>query len=170
MIQYAFRHFVKVRQILSLYLPSDTEGCAEGFIFCLSAAELPLVQLCGMCKLDGFEHTHNEKPRSVTIRKGYHYAVGAYYTSSKAEKAIATSIILQVGSENLKLIPITSTGGDIMQGHQPDRYGFYFLDRPMSHFANKRNCEKESKFIISKSQKYGSQKNPQKSVISQLPL
>ena len=55
-------------------------------------------------------------------------------------------------------------------GRQLGRYGFCFLDHPMLHFAYKRNCEKESKLIISKSQKYGSQKNPQKSVISPLPF
>lgn len=41
MIRCAFRHSVKVYQIQSRYLPSDTEGCAEGFIFCPQTAVMP---------------------------------------------------------------------------------------------------------------------------------
>ena len=62
-----------MRQILGLYLPSDTEGCAEGFIFCSQTAVSPAIMaLMGVHPIN-FAHTHNEKTCSVTICKGYRY-------------------------------------------------------------------------------------------------
>ena len=78
---------------------------------------------------------------------------------------------MQVGPENLKLIPIMSTGGDIMQGgvSQADMASA-FLTTPCYISLISVIVKKDSKLIVPKSQKYGSQKNPQKSVISPLPF
>lgn len=67
MIRCVFRHFVKVYQIQSCYLPSDTEGCAEGFIFCPRIDVLLAEQLSRGVHPISFAHAHNEKSCPVTI-------------------------------------------------------------------------------------------------------
>ena len=50
---------------------TDVEKTAEEIL--KDAAETPLVRRCGVRRLDGFAHAHNEKPCPVTIYKGYRY-------------------------------------------------------------------------------------------------
>lgn len=73
MIRCAFRHFVKVYQIFSPYLPSDTEGCAEGFIFCPKTAVLPAITAPRGVHPINFAYAHNEKSCPVTIDKTLRY-------------------------------------------------------------------------------------------------
>lgn len=73
MIRCAFRRSVKVYQKQSLYLPSDTEGCAEGFIFCPQTAVLPAETASKGVHPVNFAYAHNEKPCSVTIDKRLRY-------------------------------------------------------------------------------------------------
>ena len=73
MIRCAFRHFVKVYQILSLFLPSDTEGCAEGFIFCPQTTVLPAITAPRGVHPINFAYAHNEKSCPVTIDKTLRY-------------------------------------------------------------------------------------------------
>lgn len=73
MIRCAFRHFVKVYQIFNPYLPSDTEGCAEGFIFCPQTAVLPAIMASRGVHPINFAYAHNEKSCPVTIDKTIRY-------------------------------------------------------------------------------------------------
>lgn len=73
MIRCAFRHSVKVYQKQSLYSPSDTEGCAEGFIFYPQIAALPAKLTTMGVHCTNFAYTHNEKPSPVTIYKLLRY-------------------------------------------------------------------------------------------------
>ena len=73
MIRCAFRHSVKVYQKQSLYLPSDTEGCAEGFIFSPRTAVPPWKTASRGVHPINFAYTHNEKSRPVTIDKILRY-------------------------------------------------------------------------------------------------
>lgn len=73
MIRCAFRHFVKVYQIFSPYLPSDTEGCAEGFIFCPQTAVLPAITASRGVHPINFAYAHNEKPCPVMIDRILRY-------------------------------------------------------------------------------------------------
>lgn len=73
MIRSAFRHFVKVYQIYSPYLPSDTEGCAEGFIFCPQTNNLPAETASKRVHPSNFAYAHNEKSCPVTIDKILRY-------------------------------------------------------------------------------------------------
>ena len=73
MIRCAFRHFVKVYQIFSPYLPSDTEGCAEGFIFCPKSAALPENKSPWGVHPINFAYAHNEKSCPVTIDRILRY-------------------------------------------------------------------------------------------------
>lgn len=73
MIQCAFRHSVKVYQKQSLYLPSDTEGCAEGFIFYPQTAMLPMETASKGVHPINFAYAHNEKPCPVTIDRTLRY-------------------------------------------------------------------------------------------------
>lgn len=73
MIRCAFRHFVKMYQIQSPYLPSDTEGCAEGFIFCPQDTVLPIEMTSSGAHLINFAYAHNEKTCPVTIDKTLRY-------------------------------------------------------------------------------------------------
>lgn len=73
MIRCAFRHFVKVCQKQSLYLPSDTEECAEGFIFYMQIAVLPTIMSPRGVHLIHFAYAHNEKSCPVTIDKTLRY-------------------------------------------------------------------------------------------------
>lgn len=72
MIRCAFRRSVKVYQKQSLYLPSDTEGCAEGFI-CPQTALLPAETASRGVHTINFAYAHNEKPCPVTIDKILRY-------------------------------------------------------------------------------------------------
>lgn len=67
LIRCTFRHFVRLYQTRTVYLPSDTEGCAEGFIF-LSAESRP-VGVSGSAGVQpiNLAYAHNENNRSVTI-------------------------------------------------------------------------------------------------------
>ncbi len=69
MIRCAFRHSVKVYQKQSLYLPSDTEGCAEGLIFCLQTAMLPAITAFIDVHPKNFAYAHNEMSCPVTMTK-----------------------------------------------------------------------------------------------------
>lgn len=73
MIQYAFRHSVKVYQKQNHYLPSDTEGCAEGFAFCPQIAVLPEIKSPRGVHPINFAYAHNEKPCPVTIDRILRY-------------------------------------------------------------------------------------------------
>lgn len=73
MIRCAFRHSVKVYQKQSLYLPSDTEGCAEGFIFCTQTAVLLAITAPWGVYHIIFAYAHNEKSCPVTIDKTLRY-------------------------------------------------------------------------------------------------
>ena len=73
MIRCAFRRSVKVYQKQSLYLPSDTERCAEGFIFCPQTAVLPAETASKGVHPVNFAYAHNEKPCLVTIDKRLRY-------------------------------------------------------------------------------------------------
>lgn len=73
MIRCVFRHSVKVYQIQSRYLPSDTEGCAEGFIFCPRIDVLLVEPLSRGVHPISFAHAHNEKSCPVTICQMYRY-------------------------------------------------------------------------------------------------
>ena len=73
MIRCAFRHFVKAYQKQSLYLPSDIEGCAEGFVFCLKPAAHLVISAPRGVHLLNFAHAHNEKSCPVTINKTIRY-------------------------------------------------------------------------------------------------
>lgn len=73
MIRCAFRHSVKVYQKQSLYLPSDTEGCAEGFIFCPQIVMQSALPLPRGVRSIYFAHAHNEKFCPVTIDKILRY-------------------------------------------------------------------------------------------------
>lgn len=73
MIRCAFRHSVKVYQKQSLYLPSDTEGCAEGFIFCPQTANLPAETASKGVNPINFAYAHNEKSCPETIDRILRY-------------------------------------------------------------------------------------------------
>lgn len=73
MIRCAFRHSVKVYQKQSLYLPSDTEGCAEGFIFCPQITVPPAEPASRGVHCINFAYIHNEKSSPITIYKLLRY-------------------------------------------------------------------------------------------------
>lgn len=54
-------------------MPSDTEGCAEGFIFCPQAAVLPAIMTPRSVHPINFAYAHNEKSCPVTIDKILRY-------------------------------------------------------------------------------------------------
>ena len=51
----------------------NTEGCAEGFIFCPQTAVLPAETASKGVHPVNFAYAHNEKPCSVTIDKRLRY-------------------------------------------------------------------------------------------------
>ena len=54
-------------------MPSDTEGCAEGFIFCPQTAVLPAITAPRGVHPINFAYAHNEKSCPVTIDKTLRY-------------------------------------------------------------------------------------------------
>lgn len=54
-------------------MPSDTEGCAEGFIFCPQTAVLPTETASRSVHPIYFAYAHNEKPCPVTIDRILRY-------------------------------------------------------------------------------------------------
>lgn len=73
MIWCAFQHSVKVYQKQSLYLPSDTEGCAEGFVFCPQITVTPAEPASRGVHCINFAYAHNEKSSPVTIYRLLRY-------------------------------------------------------------------------------------------------
>lgn len=73
MIQCAFRHLVKVYQNQNHYLPSDTEGCAEGLFFCLQTDVLSALPPPRGAHPINFAYTHNKTPCPVTIDRMFRY-------------------------------------------------------------------------------------------------
>ena len=72
-IRATLRYSVRGYQKHSLYLPSDTEGCAGGFIFCPQTAVMPAITILMGVHPISFAYAHNEKSCPVTIDRRHRY-------------------------------------------------------------------------------------------------